>query len=96
MARFGGQIDASFVDANRGIGIVLTHVKGMPRVGIQVRISPRIASVLEIGRNSTDGQSVSTHACLRGLPTAPYGTILVDRDGAMPERLVWFEEEEGC
>lgn len=55
----------------------MTEIEGLPAVGDCVRIGQAKGRVVALGRNSTDGKSVSTRACLTGRAVAPYGAIAV-------------------
>ncbi|WP_299597506.1 hypothetical protein [uncultured Tateyamaria sp.] len=61
----------------KGHVLQLTEVLGHPRKGITLSVVGQRCRVVEVGRNSTDGQAVSTRSCLTGKPVAPYGHVLV-------------------
>ena len=75
----------------------LTEIEGRPEVGMKLRVGERRCAVIELGRNSTDGQVVSTRACLTGRPVAPYGAVCVAwTDGAarpVPRAGEWAQED---
>lgn len=78
MTRFTGLIkDAFDLPTRDGIALMLTHIEGTPEVGMQVIVGGKVCSVLALGRNSTDGQIVSTRDCLTGKTVPAYGSILV-------------------
>ncbi|WP_223424881.1 hypothetical protein [Tateyamaria pelophila] len=97
MERFRGQVDSFFAVADRGLALSLTNIEGMPRVGMTLRVGERLCKVLELGRNSTDGQPVSYRSCLTGAPTPAYGFVVIEWNDDFPEpvefRKMWVAEE---
>lgn len=97
MERFRGQVDDFFAIADRGLSLSLTNIDGMPRAGIILQEGERLCKVLELGRNSTDGQPVSYRNCLTGAPTPAYGNVLIEWHDELPEpgefRKMWVVEE---
>ena len=96
--RFRGRITNVFdFPGQEGLAVVLTEIEGMPAVGMSVRLFGRRARILELGRNSTDGQPVSRRDCLTGREVAPYGGVLVEWEGKRPKATrddpQWLEEE---
>lgn len=99
MVQFRGLIeDALLLSKKPGTALVLSHIEGMPKVGMQVSVSGKFAEIKELGRNSTDGQPVSTRSCLTGQPCEPYGSILVEwKEDAVALNdlhLLWVTEED--
>ncbi|MVO15846.1 hypothetical protein [Parasedimentitalea huanghaiensis] len=95
--RFRGLIQDAFQhNDKKGLVLTLNHVEGVPQVDMTVHIARQKTQILDIGRNSTDGQPVSTRACLTGKPVPAYGSILVDWAPANPDfralRSQWVEE----
>ena len=81
MTGFRGFIEDAFVLKDKGVAVMLTHVEGMPAVGMRVPVGDQIVTILELGRNSTDGQAVSHRSCLTGKPVPGYGSVLMDWKG---------------
>ncbi|MEJ8560992.1 hypothetical protein QTO30_06990 [Yoonia sp. GPGPB17] len=92
MAMFRGQIEDWFNIPKPRFGLMLTRIEGMPKVGMRVQIEGCFGTILELGRNSTDGQPVSYRDCVSGMPCAAYGSILVELSEYQPERGQWVEE----
>ena len=98
MTRFKGQIeDVLQLRSKEGLGLFLSHIEGMPEIGMPINVGGEIRRILKLGRNTTDGKHVSDRDCLTGQPCAPYGHILVDWAGEFSEaqklRLQWITEE---
>ena len=94
---FRGRVTNVFAIGDRGTALMLTEIEGRPEVGMTLRVGKRRCLVIELGRNSTDGEVVSTRACLTGRPVAPYGAVAVAwTDGAghsAPRAGEWAREE---
>lgn len=96
---FRGLIEDAFsLKDRKGLVLMLTHVEGMPQVDMPVRIAGRKTQILDIGRDSTDGQPVSTRTCLTGKPVPAYGSIFVGWTPPCPDtpalRGQWVQEEQ--
>lgn len=96
--RFRGQIQDAFMFRERkGLVLSLTNIEGLPEIGMHVSILGEIRKIIEIGRNSTDGNAVSYRSCLTGQPVPAYGSIGVDWNesdvDAIGLRDQWVEEE---
>ncbi|WP_044006418.1 hypothetical protein [Jannaschia sp. CCS1] len=74
---FTAIIREAFVLSDGKIVLDMSEIEGMPTVGDLVRAGGGAGRIVELGRNSTDGQVVSTRACLTGKEVAPYGGIVV-------------------
>ncbi|MFA3917560.1 hypothetical protein AB1E33_11285 [Ruegeria sp. 2012CJ15-1] len=76
---------------------MLTHIEGLPVVGMTIYVAGVFGTIKELGRNSTDRQVVSSRDCLTGRPCASYGSILVEwNEGKLvPKDLcqMWVQEE---
>ncbi len=60
---------------------------------MRLNISGYECTLTEVGRNTTDGQAVSSRDCLTGKPVAPYGHILIEWNGAaLPEKSLRHQE----
>lgn len=62
----------------KGLVLMLTEVEGAPSIGMTVDFLGGHRAIVDIGKNSTDGQPVSTRDCLTGRTVAPYGAILLN------------------
>ncbi|MEL7115686.1 MAG: hypothetical protein AAGP08_08850, partial [Pseudomonadota bacterium] len=74
---FRGIVSDYFVMPGKGLIVMLTEVEGMPKIGSVVDFLGGHLTILEVAKNSTDGQFVSTRDCLTGQPVAPYSTIVL-------------------
>lgn len=94
MTGFRGEITDAFVIPDHGLALILNKIEGAPESGMAVQIGKKTTRVKALGRNSTDGQAVSTRSCLTGRTVAAYGGIVVDWDGALPTTGTWVEQLE--
>lgn len=62
----------------KGLVVMLTEVEGTPTLGTVVDFLGGHRTIVDIGKNATDGQPVSTRDGLTGRTVPPYGTILID------------------
>ena len=87
---FQGRIDGVFVIPNRYdvLALSLTEIEGVSEVGQIACFKGERRKILELGRNSTDGKTISTRSCLTGQPVAPYEMIGIEWDGARPNGLI--------
>ena len=97
MSQFRGLIENAFELPQHGVFLMLNKIEGMPKVGMRVHVLEHRCRITALGRNSTDGQAVSTRACLTGLPTDPYGGVCVEWEAEAPAinelHKCWAEEE---
>ncbi len=100
MVRFRGWIEDAVVPRKKKKGrcsLMLTQIEGMPLAGMTVSLSGTLATIKELGRNTTDGKAVSSRDCLTGQPCPPYGTVLVEWIGDAPDpkdlSQIWVQEE---
>ncbi len=75
---FSGVVSNFFELKGKGLFVQLTDVEGLPEKDMIVMFYGELATITEVGRNSTDGQAVSTRSCLTGQPVTPYGSVLLD------------------
>ncbi|MDD9729972.1 hypothetical protein PVW46_08630 [Mameliella sp. AT18] len=90
--KFRGQVEDCFLLVEKGLAVMLNRIEGMPKTGMRVCIGETETRIIDVGRNSTDGQPVSTRDCLTGRTCSPYGFILIDFLEQRPKRGVWVEE----
>ena len=86
MAFFEGRVSDVFDIPKVGRVIMLTEIVGAPNAGMPVRIGDWRGEILDVGKNSTDGQVVSTRSCLTAETVAPYGLIAVSLSCPKPSR----------
>lgn len=76
---------------------MLTQIEGMPVKGMHVSIAGRDLLIMEVGKNSTDGEPVSSRSCLTGKTVPPYGSVFVEWLPPYPEgaslHRKWIEEQ---
>ncbi len=78
--RFRGQIQSvhMFPD-HKALVLTLTNIESTPEVGgMFIRLMGETKKIIELGRNSTDGNAVSYRDCLTGKPVPAYGSIGID------------------
>ncbi|PSL21869.1 hypothetical protein [Shimia abyssi] len=80
MSGFKGKIEDIWHIPDKGVVLHLNQVEGTPEVGMQVSVAGQTAKIIELGKNSTDGKTISDRSCLTGQPTSGYGAILTDLD----------------
>lgn len=81
---YRGKIEDYFMVPGKGLFVMLTEVEGAPKIGMVVDFLGGHRTIKDVGRNSTDGQPVSTRDCLTGRPTAPYGGIVLEWADTQP------------
>lgn len=85
MRVFAGRVTDMFASNDKGFVLQLTEVEACPARGMKLDIGPKRCRVIEVGRNSTDGQPLSTRSCLTRQPVPLYGAVPVEWIGAVPK-----------